>query len=73
MRLRKKHYFFYKIKIQFITMYTYAQVAESRLRNGFACIRPPGHHAEYNQAMGFCFLNNVAITVKYLQQVFCGI
>ncbi|CAG9534480.1 unnamed protein product [Cercopithifilaria johnstoni] len=44
------------------------QVAESRLRNGFACIRPPGHHAEYNQAMGFCFLNNVAITVKYLQQ-----
>ncbi|EJD76727.1 histone deacetylase 4 [Loa loa] len=44
------------------------QVAESRLRNGFACIRPPGHHAEYNQAMGFCFLNNVAIAVKYLQQ-----
>uniref|UniRef100_A0A0R3RX49 histone deacetylase n=1 Tax=Elaeophora elaphi TaxID=1147741 RepID=A0A0R3RX49_9BILA len=44
------------------------QVAESRLRNGFACIRPPGHHAEYNQAMGFCFLNNVAITAKYLQQ-----
>ncbi|VDO55135.1 unnamed protein product, partial [Onchocerca flexuosa] len=43
------------------------QVAESRLQNGFACIRPPGHHAEYNQAMGFCFLNNVAITVKYLQ------
>uniref|UniRef100_A0A1I8EQD4 histone deacetylase n=1 Tax=Wuchereria bancrofti TaxID=6293 RepID=A0A1I8EQD4_WUCBA len=38
------------------------QVVESRLRNGFACIRPPGHHAECNQAMGFCFLNNVAIT-----------
>ncbi|VDN06699.1 unnamed protein product [Thelazia callipaeda] len=44
------------------------QVAESRLRNGFACIRPPGHHAEYDQAMGFCFFNNVAISVKYLQQ-----
>uniref|UniRef100_A0A914ZFZ8 histone deacetylase n=1 Tax=Parascaris univalens TaxID=6257 RepID=A0A914ZFZ8_PARUN len=45
-----------------------SQVAEGKLRNGFACIRPPGHHAENDQAMGFCFFNNVAITVKYLQQ-----
>uniref|UniRef100_A0A0N5ANR4 histone deacetylase n=1 Tax=Syphacia muris TaxID=451379 RepID=A0A0N5ANR4_9BILA len=45
-----------------------SQVAEGTLRNGFACIRPPGHHAEYNQAMGFCFVNNVAIAVKHLQQ-----
>lgn len=45
-----------------------SQVAEGKVRNGFACIRPPGHHAEYDQAMGFCFFNNVAITVKYLQQ-----
>lgn len=35
------------------------QVMEGKLRNGFACIRPPGHHAEREQAMGFCFFNNV--------------
>ncbi|PAV78503.1 hypothetical protein WR25_09558 [Diploscapter pachys] len=45
-----------------------SQVVENRLRNGFACIRPPGHHAEKDQAMGFCFFNNIAITAKYLQQ-----
>ncbi|KIH59652.1 histone deacetylase family protein [Ancylostoma duodenale] len=44
-----------------------SQVAENRLRNGFACIRPPGHHSEKDQAMGFCFFNNVAITARYLQ------
>ncbi|MCX6692267.1 MAG: histone deacetylase, partial [Methanoregula sp.] len=27
----------------------------------FALVRPPGHHAEYNHAMGFCLLNNVAV------------
>ncbi|KAK6034889.1 histone deacetylase family protein [Cooperia oncophora] len=45
-----------------------SQVVENRLRNGFACIRPPGHHSERDQAMGFCFFNNVAITARYLQQ-----
>lgn len=35
------------------------QVMEGKLKNGFACIRPPGHHAEREQAMGFCFFNNV--------------
>uniref|UniRef100_A0A915CT80 histone deacetylase n=1 Tax=Ditylenchus dipsaci TaxID=166011 RepID=A0A915CT80_9BILA len=46
------------------------QVVEGKLRNGFACIRPPGHHAEKEQAMGFCFFNNVSITVRHLQQRF---
>ncbi|KAI9318515.1 hypothetical protein BX666DRAFT_2120365 [Dichotomocladium elegans] len=39
------------------------QVVQGKLRNGFALIRPPGHHAEDDGAMGFCFFNNVAVTV----------
>ncbi|KAI1724185.1 histone deacetylase domain-containing protein [Ditylenchus destructor] len=49
-----------------------SSVVEGKLRNGFACIRPPGHHAEREQAMGFCFFNNVSITVRHLQQRFSG-
>ena len=33
----------------------------------FCAIRPPGHHAESAKAMGFCFLNNVAVSARYLQ------
>ena len=35
-------------------------------QNSFAAIRPPGHHATRNKAMGFCLFNNVAITAKQL-------
>jgi acetoin utilization deacetylase AcuC-like enzyme len=33
---------------------------------GFVAVRPPGHHAERHQAMGFCLFNNIAVTASYL-------
>ena len=43
-------------------------VMEGKVRNAFCAIRPPGHHALKNKAMGFCLFNNVAIAAKYIQQ-----
>ena len=37
------------------------QVLADQLESGFALVRPPGHHAEKDQAMGFCLFNNIAI------------
>ncbi len=34
----------------------------------FCAIRPPGHHAESSKAMGFCFINNVAVAARYIQK-----
>lgn len=42
-------------------------IIEQRVDNGFVLLRPPGHHAERNQAMGFCLFNNVAILARYLR------
>lgn len=44
------------------------KTAVGDIKNGFAVVRPPGHHAEPNQAMGFCFFNSVAIAAKLLLQ-----
>ena len=40
-------------------------VIAGELENAFCAVRPPGHHACRDQAMGFCFFNNVAIAAKY--------
>ncbi len=40
-------------------------VLAGELENAFCAIRPPGHHACRDKAMGFCFFNNVAIAAKY--------
>ncbi|XP_037805790.1 histone deacetylase 4 isoform X1 [Lucilia sericata] len=44
------------------------KTAKGDLKNGFAVVRPPGHHAEANLAMGFCFFNSIAIAAKLLRQ-----
>ena len=40
-------------------------VMAGELENAFCSVRPPGHHACRDQAMGFCFLNNVAVAARY--------
>jgi len=37
------------------------EILSGKGKRGFACIRPPGHHAEPDKAMGFCLFNNVAL------------
>ena len=41
-------------------------VKKNKLKNAFCAVRPPGHHAEYDKAMGFCIFNNVAVGANYL-------
>lgn len=45
-------------------------VMEQDIDNGFALVRPPGHHAERNRAMGFCLFNSAAIGAQYLRSRF---
>jgi acetoin utilization deacetylase AcuC-like enzyme len=40
-------------------------VLQGKFNNGFALVRPPGHHAERDKAMGFCLFNNVAIGAQF--------
>jgi acetoin utilization deacetylase AcuC-like enzyme/formylglycine-generating enzyme required for sulfatase activity len=43
-------------------------VMQGQVRNAFCAVRPPGHHAVEDRAMGFCLFNNVAIGARYVQQ-----
>jgi acetoin utilization deacetylase AcuC-like enzyme len=44
-------------------------VLDGEIDCGFAALRPPGHHAEADRAMGFCFFNNVAVVAEHLRRV----
>jgi acetoin utilization deacetylase AcuC-like enzyme len=43
-------------------------VMDGTLNSAFCTTRPPGHHAEHDKGMGFCFFNNVAIAAAYAKQ-----
>jgi acetoin utilization deacetylase AcuC-like enzyme len=45
-------------------------VMTDRVENAFCAVRPPGHHAEHDRAMGFCFFNNVALGAVYALEKF---
>jgi histone deacetylase 6 len=42
-------------------------VAQRQVKNAIAVIRPPGHHAEDDAAMGFCLFNNVSVAARVCQ------
>ncbi|KAK1761136.1 histone deacetylase clr3 [Echria macrotheca] len=46
---------------------TCKSIVAGQVKNAFAIIRPPGHHAEFDHAMGFCLFNNVPVAAKICQ------
>ena len=44
-------------------------VVSGEVPTAFCCVRPPGHHAERSQAMGFCFFNNAAVGIRHALDV----
>ncbi len=44
------------------------QLIAGNIHNAFCAVRPPGHHAEHDHAMGFCLFNNVGVVARYAQR-----
>ena len=44
------------------------RLEQGEIDNGFCLVRPPGHHAERDQSMGFCLFNNVAVAARWAQK-----
>ena len=44
-------------------------VARGHVKKSFAIVRPPGHHSEPDEHMGFCFFNNVAVAIRVTQHL----
>jgi acetoin utilization deacetylase AcuC-like enzyme len=42
---------------------------KGEIQSAFCAVRPPGHHAESNRAMGFCIFNNIAVGARYSQKI----
>ena len=45
-------------------------VMQGRVRNVFAAVRPPGHHATASRGMGFCIFNNIALAARYAEKAY---
>lgn len=52
------------------TLDAVAAVLDGKADNALAAVRPPGHHAMPDRAMGFCLINNVAVAARYAQQAY---
>ena len=46
------------------------QVMSGKVHNAFCAVRPPGHHAERDRAMGFCLFNNVAVAAYHAREAY---
>lgn len=46
------------------------EVMKGEAKNAFVAVRPPGHHATAESAMGFCLFNNVAVATRYAQNIY---